>query len=124
MSAPKILEADHHRNGVMGEGFYVGIIKDNDGSRKLVVFFPEYADADGETLAAHQARVAVLDLDLAATGNIYMHPTEEHAGDNAWRGDRYGNAARDLIAEVRHRHDLMLERLREQGEQGEQGDPA
>ena len=97
----RIIEADFHRNGVCGEGFYVAVIKDDDSTRKLVTWFPEYAD-DGETLAPMQNRVAVLDLDLAWSGNVYMHNTIDgrHGGGNAWRGDLYANLAREIAAKV------------------------
>ena len=107
----KVIEADHHRNGVAGEGFYVGIISEGRGSartRKLVICFPEYDDDDCETLAAWQTRVAVLDLDMAAEGNIYMHPTKRHEGGNAWRGDHYGDAARAIMAAHEVRMDALL----------------
>src|SRR5689334_8398945 len=75
-----VLEADYHRNGVAGEGFYVGIVRDQDG-RKLVTYFPEY-DQAGEIVAHRTGRVAVVDIDLAAAGNVYMHETGTHAGGN------------------------------------------
>jgi hypothetical protein len=80
-----VLAVDYHRNGVGGEGFYVGIIADQEEpggpvSRKLVVAFdmPECA-------------VAVLDLKEAYHGNIFMHPQPAipGSGGNAWRGDHY-----------------------------------
>lgn len=77
-----ILAADYHRNGVSGRGFYVGIIRDEDGSRKLIIDFP-----------GNECRTAVLDLDKAAEGNIFTHPTDGHPGGNAWRGDHYTGAA-------------------------------
>jgi hypothetical protein len=90
---------DFHRNGVGGDGFYVGIITEPDEndrrrkSRKLVIAFPEIG----------QCAVAVLDLDKAAAGNIHMHPRlvnksdpdprewewDDSVGGNAWRGDHY-----------------------------------
>lgn len=87
----EILEADYHRNGVSGEGFYVGILKEGD-TRKLVICF----DAPETT--------AVLDLDKAASGNIYMYPPagreQEGLGGNAWRGDLYSDLREDLKAKA------------------------
>lgn len=86
--AREITAADFHRNGISGDGFYVGIFTDDDGSRKLVVSFPDIG----------QCAVAVLDLDEAAKGNIYMHPhhDKDGTGGNAWRGDNYQDVADKL----------------------------
>lgn len=103
-----VVEADHHRNGVSGEGFYVGVVAEANESHKLVTWFPEY-DEDGE-LIQWQTRIAVLDLDKAATGNIYMHPEGEHEGNNAWRGDHYGAEARALKDVVDARFEVSVRR--------------
>ncbi len=99
----EILEADYHRNGVGGEGFYVGLIRD-EGRRMLVTWFPEYED-DGNTLTPFQTRIAVVDVDAAATGNIYMYRRGDQPGGNAWRGDHYGTAARKIRDTVHARWD-------------------
>ena len=88
----RVLEADYHRNGSVAEGFYVGIIEDEDGTRKLVIDFDQ------------KGYIAVLDLDEAANGNIYMHRDgdREGTGGNAWRGDHYyaaGEAIKKLNEE-------------------------
>lgn len=101
-----ILSADYHRNGISGEPFYVGIIADhdNDDRRMLVTWFPE--------LSGNARHVAVLDLDLAATGNVYMHPDPDqpHSGGNAWRGDHFEEAARALPAFVSARFQAAMDR--------------
>lgn len=98
MSAPSVtvLEADYHRNGVGGEGFYVGVIQDHEQGRMLLTYFPEEG-------ARWQSRIAVVNLDTAATGNIYMHPHGDHEGGNAWRGDHYQEAAEMVRAAVEAR---------------------
>lgn len=95
-----VLQADYHRNGVSGEGFYVGIVADDEGD-KLLIHFPEY-DKGGE-LARFQSRIAVLDLAQAAEGNIYMHPVGDQPGGNAWRGDHYVHHAEAVRDAVEHR---------------------
>jgi uncharacterized protein YxjI len=96
MSNFKVLEADYHRNGVSGDGFYIGIVEETlDGatSRKLVTYFPEVG----------QCAISVVELDKAAEGNIYMHPTNSQPGGNAWRGDYYLEHAEAIKAEVEKR---------------------
>lgn len=81
--------ADYHRNGIAGAGFFVGIVNDEETGRMLVINFP---DEYGTT--------AVLNLDEAQKGNIYMHPEEGKpgTGNNAWRGDRLGHKYNKAIA--------------------------
>jgi hypothetical protein len=97
-----LLEADYHRNGVGGAGFYVALFHDhNDDRRKLLTWFPT-DDAEHGPIG-RQDRVAVIDVDEAATGNIYMHPRNRHKGGNAWRGaDSYSDLlplVRDVVRE-------------------------
>jgi hypothetical protein len=87
---PKVLEADWHRNGVAGAGFSVAIVDDPTEGRMLVIDFSAEEDAD-------YGYTAVLNLDKAASGNIYMFGTNEHAGGNAWRGDVLGDIYRPLV---------------------------
>ena len=92
----QILEADNRRNGISGVGFYVGIVKDDkNGDRKLVISFED----DSECYTA------VLDVDEAANGNVYMFPEGEHRGGNAWRGDHYAPLREDMKRIVSERHD-------------------
>lgn len=102
-----IQAADYHRNGISGKGFYVGLITDhdNDDRTMLVTWFPNYL-RDGETLVrGGQTKIAVVDVALAAAGNIYMHPTGDQAGGNAWRGDHYIEAALAIRDAVNARYD-------------------
>jgi len=92
--------ADHHRNGVGGAGFFVAIVNDEETGRMLVINFP---DEHGTT--------AVLNLDEAHKGNIYMHPEpgKPGTGGNAWRGDRLGHKYNEAIeAEVQAGYDRLL----------------
>lgn len=95
--------ADYHRNGIGGQGFYVAIVndpdEDGDMGRMLVIDFTGAQDE------GHQeyGYTAVLNLDKAFDGNIYMFPSKDKpgTGDNAWRGDRLGDKYRAAIkAEV------------------------
>ena len=64
----------HHRNGICGMPFHVVLFR-YDGERRNMIATvfdgPDY-------------RVAVLDVDMAAAGNVTF-------GENSWRGDRYAN---------------------------------
>ena len=80
----KVTDSDYHRNGVVGEGFYVGIIRDDDGTDKLFVTFADY-DEEGyldPTCAYRNPKTAILDLGLLAEKKIAF-------GLNSYRGDRY-----------------------------------
>lgn len=100
MSTPKIIAADYHRNGVSGVPFHIAIVED-DGRRMLVVSFND--DDDCYT--------AAVDLDVAAAGNIYMHPVPgvPGSGGNAWRGDTYAAKYHDaIVKDVDDRFAAML----------------
>ncbi len=92
----KVLATDFHRNGSGGEGFFVALIQDEGLKRRFLVVdfcydyeYPVY----GYT--------AVLDIDQAHAGNIFMHPHETvpGSGGNAWRGDVLGDRYRQAIRE-------------------------
>lgn len=115
--ALRVIEADYHRNGIAGEPFYIGIIED-EGRRMLITYFPPPDPAP----RWHCPRIAVVDLDLAATGNIYMHPEGDRDGGNAWRGDHYQPHADAIVAHVTQRTDALLAELaREHAEREECG---
>lgn len=88
MNGPEVEAVDYHRNGIAGQGFTVGIINDPIEGRMLVI---DFGSSDPEA-NQHSACVAVLNLDMAAAGNIFMHarPEIENSGGNAWRGDVMG----------------------------------
>jgi hypothetical protein len=105
--AHKVLAAAFHRNGMAGVGFNVAIVADRiDGvkRRMLVIDF----DVDESNHDENRGYTAVLDLDMAASGNIYARPNLNRSlnpipgtGDNAWRGDVLGDAYRtDIRAAV------------------------
>lgn len=87
MSEIKIEAVDFHRNGVGGEGFMVAIAEHPEYGRMLVVDFGYDAETWNDDNWGH---VAVLNLDQATAGNIYMHPANGQPGGNAWRGDVVG----------------------------------
>ena len=69
---------DWHRNGVGGQGFYVALIRDEDGTEKVAIRFPGPRGGD--------IRCAVLDVaKLADTSKADI----ERIGFtmNSWRGD-------------------------------------
>jgi hypothetical protein len=97
-----VIAADYHRNGVCGNGFYVGIVESptssTTGRRMLVISF---TDSDS-------ASTAVFDLDELSDGNVYMHShinedlqVVEGTGGNAWRGaDSFQDAVKAIEDQV------------------------
>lgn len=102
---PEVLEADWHRNGVSGVGFSVAVVKDPAEGRMLVIDFSGEQGSD-------YGYTAVLNLDMAAEGNIYMFGQGKHAGGNAWRGDVLGDQYRPLVkAALDAQYKEMLARI-------------
>jgi len=85
----KIIKLAHHRNGICGDPFDVGIIKDNSDSgvtrNMLVIQFDE------NQLTGNNCMTAVLDLDLLKDGVIEF-------GKNSHRGDHYHDKFKTLAA--------------------------
>lgn len=79
MSKIKLISSAYHRNGVCGHGFYVSLFKDEDGSVKVMIEFPEQDDKNDDLIGEHYA---VLQVDRLAKGDIGF-------GTNSWRGDNY-----------------------------------
>ena len=102
----KVEHVDWHRNGISGQGFYVAIVDDPEGGRMLVIDF----GSDDEECDEHRNCVAVLNIDKAAEGNIYMHPQAgvDNSGGNAWRGDRIGA---EYIPSIRAKQDEKWDAL-------------
>ena len=70
----KIIKQSHHRNGITGSPYKIGIIEDDDKSRKLIIDF----DSNNKL----NPFIAVLDMDLLSKNIIEF-------GLNSWRGDLY-----------------------------------
>lgn len=94
---------DFHRNGVMGYPFIVAIVHNADG-RMLVIDFGG-SDEGEEVDPTADTCIAVLNLDEAAKGNIFMRPQMSEDGSevpgtgyNAHRGDELSGAFRPAIA--------------------------
>ena len=81
---------DHHRNGVGGYPFHVGLITDEDGSTKLFVHFEE-TEAEIKANGWQNPRTAILDVDLLAQGVVEF-------GANSHRGDHYSDKIEDHIS--------------------------
>lgn len=84
----EVLHADYHRNGVGGVGFNIALVRDDKERRTFLVI---------DFLSDEYGHTAVVDVDQAAAGNIYMFPQNGQPGGNAWRGDRLGDRYRDSI---------------------------
>lgn len=95
----RVLSAAHHRNGVGGTPFYVGIIVFDSGDftdqRFHLVTTPTThttGDDEGEPhLNVFWPDIYVTDLDLAA------HRETVAFGTNSWRGDRFQTEARTIV---------------------------
>ena len=72
---------EHHRNGICGYPFHVGLITDKDGSRKVFVHF-EQTEREVEEHGSQNPRTAILDIDKLNDGVIDF-------GINSYRGDHY-----------------------------------
>lgn len=109
----RVLEADHHRNGVAGDGYYVALVKLDD-RYMLVTWFPEYTVEDPDVLERCQSRVAAVDVFMASTGNIYTHPEGDFAGGNAWRSaETFAEALPEIVRICDARFTRHIEALRE-----------
>lgn len=98
-----VLSAAHHRNGVGGTPFYVGIIAttrdlgiDARPTRMHIVVVPEThhrgPHAGEPDTSVFWPSIFVLDLDVAATDQTVEF------GVNSWRGDTYQAEARAIVA--------------------------
>jgi hypothetical protein len=106
---PRVIEVDHHRNGIDGASFTVAIIDDPIDGRMLVIDFSYRTEAGQLRDAGH---IAVLNLDQATAGNIYMHPHDPHPGGNAYRGDYLAMRYRPLIeAAMEARYERLMAQL-------------
>jgi len=85
-----IVKHEHHRNGVSGYPFHVGIITDNDGTTKVFVHFEE-TEAEIKAYGWQNPRTAILDVGLLAKGVIEF-------GRNSHRGDHYSDKIEDHIS--------------------------
>ena len=103
----KIQEVDYHRNGVGGAGFFVALFTDKkEPGRQFIGISFDSTDPE----CRNPEFVAVLDLNEAVKGNIYMHPHEQHEGGNAWRGaDHYGPTMQEAAAILDARYEERLE---------------
>jgi hypothetical protein len=110
-----LVAVDHHRNGVGGMGFFTALFTDDEqpGRTFLGIAFP-YWDEQAQEYREWNGQVAVLDVEQAAAGNIFMwgqkdEQGNEQPGDNAWRGaDYYGQTMKDAAALWRRRIEKSL----------------
>ena len=79
----------HHRNGIGGYPFHVGILTDDDGSRKVFIHFEE-TEREREELGMPNPRTAILDIALLSKGVVKF-------GVNSWRGDLYTEGIKEHI---------------------------
>ena len=86
----KITQLSYHRNGICGDGFYTGILIDNDNDRKVFTHFPDHNE-DGELINGDNVRTAILDLD------ILKEKEDTRFFHNSWRGDHYHDFIVDAI---------------------------
>ena len=84
----KVYALDYHRNGVGGAGFYVALIRDEDGSGKVAIRFPGPVGCD----------IPCAVLDTAMLTDDSTPPSKRIGfGLNSWRGDIYDGLVREAI---------------------------
>jgi hypothetical protein len=71
-----IVKHEHHRNGVAGYPFHVGLITDEDGTTKVFVHFEE-TEAEIKAYGWQNPRTAILDVGLLAKGVIEFGENSE-----------------------------------------------
>lgn len=92
----KVIKLDYHRNGVCGQGFYAGIVDDDESGRMVVVRVPK--DDDGNEQAGGVLCFA-LNIDMLKDGNVEF-------GHNSWRGDHYA----DVMDKAIKKHEKELDK--------------
>ena len=75
----KLIKTAHHRNGVCGHPFTVALLRDEDGTRKVIIRLDKDADK-----ATGFCCCCVLDVDQLTKGEIEF-------GLGSYRGDRYAH---------------------------------
>jgi hypothetical protein len=99
----QVQDVDYHRNGVGGEGFHVVLFHHQEYGPMVGILF----DGPG--------RVAVLQREKLAQGNIRMHADnglgeQEGLGGNAWRGDHFEGSLRAAVKAYREAMDRRYRR--------------
>lgn len=104
----EIQQAEYHRNGVGGEGFYTGLFTCDDPAdeQMLCVFFPEHdeegepcpagRDAEGQYVNPH---IAILSVNRIPTDGVTF-------ARNSWRGDYYLAVADAIVHHVYLAHSV------------------
>ena len=96
MNGMKLTAVAHHRNGVGGEGFYAVAFSyrlDRRNHRMIATVFISDVDLPAGEVHPCTGRVAVIDADLAAAGQVGEKPL------NQWRGDHFEPQLRQWIAQ-------------------------
>ena len=76
---------DHHRNGISGNPFSVGIVKKSfEGQKEQTFLIVQFDESKAST--------AVFDLDLLKQGIIEF-------GKNSWRGDQFADEF-EILSEI------------------------
>lgn len=71
-----LIKLDHHRNGVSGSPFTVGIVKEQIENKECILLIIQFDNDELNT--------AVFDLDMIKNNVIEF-------GVNSWRGDHYSS---------------------------------
>ncbi len=78
----RVVTIEHHRNGISGVPFSAVLFKMREGRGERNML--------GIVFDTEDCAVAVLDVDMAAAGNIRF-------GENSWRGDDFADELRPLV---------------------------
>jgi len=82
----KVMEVAYHRNGIVGDGFYV-ITFMQKRNRMVGILFPEIG----------QCACSILDIDLLNKNVVTF-------GKNSWRGDRYYDELLEVVEEYKNKY--------------------
>jgi len=85
----KLKTLQHHRNGICGGPFWICLFTDKIDGKSRNFMGTAFADYEEDQhgngkYTLPNCMVAVIDVDMAAAGNITF-------GENSWRGDHYAD---------------------------------
>ncbi|CAB4179972.1 hypothetical protein UFOVP1040_11 [uncultured Caudovirales phage] len=116
-SQMKVKDLDYHRNGISGQGFYVGIVEEIEGGTKRDMLVVRFVGSDdigtrGGIVDRDVGGVvcAAFDLAMLDKGIIAF-------GFNSFRGDHYSGVMDEAIAKMQHK--TMSARMKDSDKRSE-----
>lgn len=112
-----VLSAAHHRNGMNGRPFYVGIVRKvlepGEPERMFqIIAVPSHDDTpDNLDLVSFRGHEGLFEVYVTSLQITIENETVEF-GVNSWRGEHFMPEARAIIKRTREQWDDDLQRLR------------